>query len=48
MRLNGITADTGFLIGLERNKQRSTDVLAAQPMIFVNEEPLDAHHHYRL
>jgi len=29
MRLSGITADTGFLIGLERNKQRSMDVLAA-------------------
>jgi hypothetical protein len=27
MRLSGITADTGFLIGLERQKQRAMDLL---------------------
>jgi len=27
MKLSGITADTGFLIGLERHKQRAVDLL---------------------
>ena len=26
MKLSGITADTGFLIGLERHKQRAVDL----------------------
>ena len=28
MRLHGVTADTGFLVALERSKQRAVDLLA--------------------